>query len=176
MAFSQYVSELYESERKGSKNSKKSSRGSNEKVKNQLKSWWIYFYAIYFLTVIIPLPIYQLPTRWKPVQRVPVNCWVELDWSGLMQIFLSLSKPPNLFIIVRCGTPADGLYRLNPTFLFGLYIQLGLKKILGAKINFRVIMKIHFALKLRQILWPSQNIWALTIIVIFGWLWRYILP
>ena len=128
----------------------------------------LYCHSTNILTVIMPLPIYQLPTRWKPVQRFPVNCWVELDWSGLMQIFLSLSKPPNLFIIVRCGTPADGLYRLNPTFLFGLYIQLGLKKILGAKINFRVIMKIHFALKLRQILWPSQNIWALTIIVIFG--------
>ena len=142
MAFSQYVSELYESERKGSKNSKKSSRGSNEKVKNQLKSWWIYFYAIYFLTVIIPLPIYQLPTRWKPVQRFPVNCWVELDWSGLMQIFLSLSKPPNLFIIV-CGTPADGLYRLNPTFLFWFIHKIRFEtKILGAKFNFRVIMKI----------------------------------
>jgi len=68
-----------------------------------------------------------------------------------MQIFLSLSKPPNLFIIV-CGTPADGLYRLNPTFLFGLYIQLGFKKILGAKIIFRVIMKIYLAFQLRQIL------------------------
>ena len=75
----------------------------------------------------MPLPIYQLPTRWKPVQRFPVNCWVELDWSGLMQIFLSLSKPPNLFIIV-CGTPADGLYRLNPTFLFWFEHTIRFKK------------------------------------------------
>jgi len=52
-----------------------------------------------------------------------------------MQIFLSLSKPPNLFIIV-CGTPADGLYRLNPTFLFGLYIKLGLKKYWAQKLIF----------------------------------------
>ena len=65
-----------------------------------------------------------------------------------MQIFLSLSKPPNLFIIV-CGTPADGLYRLNPPFLFGLYIQLGLKKILGAKFIFRVIKKIYIVIYIR---------------------------